>query len=249
MAAELERDVTTLARVIAELGAGERSKVFRMSWWSERMLDWAMARPAFKTQLFRFVDVFPALDERRRRRPPPRRVLRRRRRAEGARPRHRRRRARAVRRRPRGPGRPARTSPAWPSSSSSGRPPAEAVDGPARAVAAGQRGHRRPARREDDRRPPRPTATRPGSSSCSTRSGRRGAGVGARRPPRARRPRPAAAGQRQHQADRAGDALRAADPRGGPRRAPRSGSARSCGSPASAARTSTSTWSTPTPRT
>ncbi|MEY2570324.1 MAG: RHH-type transcriptional regulator, proline utilization regulon repressor / proline dehydrogenase, partial [Acidimicrobiaceae bacterium] len=26
------------------------------------MLDWAMARPAFKTQLFRFVDVFPALD-------------------------------------------------------------------------------------------------------------------------------------------------------------------------------------------
>ena len=30
------------------------------------MLDWAMARPAFKTQLFRFVDVFPALDRRRR---------------------------------------------------------------------------------------------------------------------------------------------------------------------------------------
>ena len=26
------------------------------------MLDWAMSRPAFKTQLFRFVDVFPALD-------------------------------------------------------------------------------------------------------------------------------------------------------------------------------------------
>ncbi|CAN5231150.1 proline dehydrogenase family protein [soil metagenome] len=53
-------DVTALARRIAELGAGERSKVFRMSWWSERMLDWAMARPAFKTQLFRFVEVFPA---------------------------------------------------------------------------------------------------------------------------------------------------------------------------------------------
>ena len=26
------------------------------------MMDWAMSRPAFKTQLFRFVDVFPALD-------------------------------------------------------------------------------------------------------------------------------------------------------------------------------------------
>src|SRR5882724_1539643 len=34
-----------------------------MSWWSERMLDWAMSRPAFKTQLFRFVDVFPALED------------------------------------------------------------------------------------------------------------------------------------------------------------------------------------------
>ena len=60
MARSLDDDVTALARRIAQLGAGERSKVFRMSWWSERMLDWAMSRPAFKTQLFRFVDVFPA---------------------------------------------------------------------------------------------------------------------------------------------------------------------------------------------
>src|SRR5690242_12839487 len=57
-----DADISALARSIAELGTGERSKVFRMSWWSERMLDWAMARPDFKTQLFRFVDVFPALD-------------------------------------------------------------------------------------------------------------------------------------------------------------------------------------------
>jgi RHH-type proline utilization regulon transcriptional repressor/proline dehydrogenase/delta 1-pyrroline-5-carboxylate dehydrogenase len=57
----LEGAVSDIARQLAELGSGERSKVFRMSWWSERMLDWAMARPEFKTQLFRFVDVFPAL--------------------------------------------------------------------------------------------------------------------------------------------------------------------------------------------
>jgi RHH-type proline utilization regulon transcriptional repressor/proline dehydrogenase/delta 1-pyrroline-5-carboxylate dehydrogenase len=57
----LEGAVSAIARQLAELGSGERSKVFRMSWWSERMLDWAMARPEFKTQLFRFVDVFPAL--------------------------------------------------------------------------------------------------------------------------------------------------------------------------------------------
>ncbi|MBI2708441.1 MAG: bifunctional proline dehydrogenase/L-glutamate gamma-semialdehyde dehydrogenase [Actinobacteria bacterium] len=63
MAGTLDRDVTELARRIAELGAGERSRVFRMSWWSERMLEWAMARPEFKTQLFRFVDVFPAMQD------------------------------------------------------------------------------------------------------------------------------------------------------------------------------------------
>src|SRR4051794_2546183 len=62
MTPSLDRDAAALARELAELGSTERSKVFRMSWWSERMLDWAMARPAFKTQLFRFVDVFPALD-------------------------------------------------------------------------------------------------------------------------------------------------------------------------------------------
>ena len=62
--AGVERDTQALARRIAELGEGERSKVFRMSWWSDRMMDWAMSRPAFKTQLFRFVDVFPALDDR-----------------------------------------------------------------------------------------------------------------------------------------------------------------------------------------
>ncbi|HEX4819516.1 MAG TPA: proline dehydrogenase family protein [Acidimicrobiales bacterium] len=62
MTTALDRDAAALARELAELGSTERSKVFRMSWWSERMLDWAMSRPAFKTQLFRFVDVFPALD-------------------------------------------------------------------------------------------------------------------------------------------------------------------------------------------
>ncbi len=61
MTRSLEGAVSDIARQLAELGAGERSKVFRMSWWSDRMLDWAMARPEFKTQLFRFVDVFPAL--------------------------------------------------------------------------------------------------------------------------------------------------------------------------------------------
>ena len=60
MAPPLEAEVTDLARRIAELGSGERARVYRLSWWSERMLAWAMANPSFKTQLFRLVDVFPA---------------------------------------------------------------------------------------------------------------------------------------------------------------------------------------------
>ncbi len=60
MPSPLDDEVTALARRIAELGAGEESRIFHLSWWSERMLTWAMAHPEFKTQLFRFVDVFPA---------------------------------------------------------------------------------------------------------------------------------------------------------------------------------------------
>ncbi|MGI9023605.1 MAG: proline dehydrogenase family protein [Acidimicrobiales bacterium] len=55
----LDADVTALARRLAT-AAGERSKVVRSSWWSERMLEWAMSHPSFRTELFRFVDVFPA---------------------------------------------------------------------------------------------------------------------------------------------------------------------------------------------
>src|SRR5947209_14335673 len=60
MGSALEHEVGALARRIAELGAGERSRIVQSSWWSERMLQWAMSHPSFKTQLFRFVDVFPA---------------------------------------------------------------------------------------------------------------------------------------------------------------------------------------------
>ena len=60
MVATLDQEATALARRIAELGAGEHTKVYELSFWSERLLGWAMAHPEFKTQLFRFVDVFPA---------------------------------------------------------------------------------------------------------------------------------------------------------------------------------------------
>src|SRR6266550_53462 len=59
MSAPSERDVQALARRIAEAGGEEKTRLFRGSWWSEQLLGWAMAKGAFKTQLFRFVDVFP----------------------------------------------------------------------------------------------------------------------------------------------------------------------------------------------
>src|SRR2546423_4168209 len=59
MSAPSERDVQALARRIAEAGGEEKTRLFRGSWWSEQVLGWAMAKGAFKTQLFRFVAVFP----------------------------------------------------------------------------------------------------------------------------------------------------------------------------------------------
>jgi RHH-type proline utilization regulon transcriptional repressor/proline dehydrogenase/delta 1-pyrroline-5-carboxylate dehydrogenase len=55
-----EHEVRALAREIAAAGVSERAQLFHLGRWSERVLDWAMAHPAFKTALFRFVDVFPA---------------------------------------------------------------------------------------------------------------------------------------------------------------------------------------------
>ena len=153
------------------------------------MLDWAMARPAFKTQLFRFVDVFPAL----RSDADVARHL-----GEyfdgvevpaGARPRHRRGRPRAVRPPRRGPRWPAATSSAWPQQFIVGATPDEAVAGLHRLWREGSAftvdllGEKTVVERRG--RPLRG----PGRPSWSTALAAASAGLGARRPPRARRPR------------------------------------------------------------
>lgn len=51
-----------LAERLAQLGSS-RSKLFRGAAFADRMMDWAMSRPAFKTELFRFVDTFPAMGD------------------------------------------------------------------------------------------------------------------------------------------------------------------------------------------
>jgi RHH-type proline utilization regulon transcriptional repressor/proline dehydrogenase/delta 1-pyrroline-5-carboxylate dehydrogenase len=58
--ADLDESVTELATRIGELADEHRARLFRSSWWSDRMLGWAMNHPSFRTALFRFVDVFPA---------------------------------------------------------------------------------------------------------------------------------------------------------------------------------------------
>ncbi|MBI1843368.1 MAG: proline dehydrogenase family protein, partial [Actinobacteria bacterium] len=60
MATAFDAEISTLAEEIAAAGAARRSRLFHVSWWSERLLDRAMANPGFKTDLFRFVDAFPA---------------------------------------------------------------------------------------------------------------------------------------------------------------------------------------------
>jgi RHH-type proline utilization regulon transcriptional repressor/proline dehydrogenase/delta 1-pyrroline-5-carboxylate dehydrogenase len=56
-----ERQVTELARRIAELGGRQRARLLQAQWWSDRLLAHSMADPAFRTALFRFVDTYPAL--------------------------------------------------------------------------------------------------------------------------------------------------------------------------------------------
>jgi RHH-type proline utilization regulon transcriptional repressor/proline dehydrogenase/delta 1-pyrroline-5-carboxylate dehydrogenase len=56
-----EEDVRATARRIAALGGKARTRAYRMSFFTERAMRWAMAYPEFQTELFRFVDAFPAM--------------------------------------------------------------------------------------------------------------------------------------------------------------------------------------------
>ncbi|PIR20856.1 MAG: L-glutamate gamma-semialdehyde dehydrogenase [Deltaproteobacteria bacterium CG11_big_fil_rev_8_21_14_0_20_47_16] len=41
---------------------GQKASIFDKSWWTGKMMDWAMQKPEFKVSLFRFVDVLPYLN-------------------------------------------------------------------------------------------------------------------------------------------------------------------------------------------
>src|SRR3954470_15395027 len=57
----VEDRVQEVGRELWERVRGEVPGIFNKGYWQGRMLEWAMADPSFKVDLFRFVDVLPSL--------------------------------------------------------------------------------------------------------------------------------------------------------------------------------------------
>ena len=58
---EIEAAVRRVGQQLAQLSAGRTPTVFDSRWWSQGVINLAMKDPAFKVQLFRFIDVLPAV--------------------------------------------------------------------------------------------------------------------------------------------------------------------------------------------
>ncbi|MHB8458237.1 MAG: proline dehydrogenase family protein, partial [Acidimicrobiales bacterium] len=58
-----EREVLVLGELLASLGTGVKTKAYEISRVTQLLMGWAMRRPAFQSQLFRLVDVLPAMSD------------------------------------------------------------------------------------------------------------------------------------------------------------------------------------------
>lgn len=58
-----EARVLSTAEDIYRRVAGDRPSAFRKDFWTGKAMEWALKDEAFKTQLFRFVDVYPSLED------------------------------------------------------------------------------------------------------------------------------------------------------------------------------------------
>ncbi|MFH1923719.1 MAG: hypothetical protein ABIP48_27990, partial [Planctomycetota bacterium] len=58
---EIERRTRQIGAELLRLARRHRAGVLSSRFWSDWLMSWAMKDPAFKVQLFRFVDVFPML--------------------------------------------------------------------------------------------------------------------------------------------------------------------------------------------
>ncbi|HUY85997.1 MAG TPA: proline dehydrogenase family protein, partial [Acidimicrobiales bacterium] len=56
-----ERSVREIALQLSRLSSIKQAGIYHLSWWSDRVLDWAMSHDEFKTRLFRLVDTYPSL--------------------------------------------------------------------------------------------------------------------------------------------------------------------------------------------
>lgn len=61
LASPLESAIIRIGTHLSQLSAGRAPSVFESRWWSQGVIDLAMKDPVFKVQLFRFIDVLPAL--------------------------------------------------------------------------------------------------------------------------------------------------------------------------------------------
>ena len=57
----LNERIVARGRALFAAVADEKPSLFSSATWTGRVMQWAMANEAFKTSLFRFVDVFPSL--------------------------------------------------------------------------------------------------------------------------------------------------------------------------------------------
>lgn len=62
MSADLEKRIQARGKDFFERIRGNSPSVFDQSFWTGKVLDWAMQNPDFKVALFRFADVFPYLN-------------------------------------------------------------------------------------------------------------------------------------------------------------------------------------------
>ncbi len=58
---ELERRATEIGRELLKMAREHKTGIFSARFWSDQLMNWSMKDPAFKIQLFRFIDVFPML--------------------------------------------------------------------------------------------------------------------------------------------------------------------------------------------
>ena len=63
MVSDLETRIVQRGRQLYDLIEEKSSSVFRKEYWTGKVMDWCMHDEDFKVEMFRFVDVFPALGE------------------------------------------------------------------------------------------------------------------------------------------------------------------------------------------